>query len=395
MYAIGVMSGTSLDGLDIVCIDLHVYEQQQSIQLIASKTVDYDVTFKNQLSEQCHNNSATLANITMMNAYLGKFIGEQVVQFLHENKISPQKVAFISSHGQTIFHEPLGGELEFEIPSTLQIGDISYISEVTRLPVVGDFRTGDMAAGGQGAPLLSYFDANFLHAADVGRAIQNIGGIGNVTYVPSDKQQAVISFDTGPGNVLIDSTIQKLTDGQKKFDHHGEMASEGNIYYEAIQEWMNHSYYSIPLPKTTGRELYTVSYVNDLIEKLHGASLEDMLATLTAYTVETIKHSYEKYLPLNQIDEIYINGGGSLNAFMMTLLAQAFPTKKVLPLEVLGVPAVWKEAIAFALFGYQTMLGLPNQLPSATGATREIVMGKVAYCDGNPYVRFEQLRGEM
>lgn len=395
MYAIGVMSGTSLDGLDIVCIDLKAYEQQNVIELIASKTVDYDVAFKKQLTEQCHNDTATLINITMMNAYLGKFIGEQVVKFLHENKISPQKIAFISSHGQTIFHEPLGGELVFEIPSTLQIGDISYISEVTRLPVVGDFRTGDMAAGGQGAPLLSYFDAEFLNAMEVGRAIQNIGGIGNVTYVPNDNRQAVISFDTGPGNVLIDSAIQKLTDGQKKFDDNGEMASLGKINYKAIQEWMNHSYYSKPLPKTTGRELYTVSYVNELIEQLNGSKLEDVLATLTAYTVETIKHSYETYLPLDQIDEIYINGGGSLNAFMMELLVQAFPTKKVLPLDVLGVPAVWKEAIAFALFGYQTMLGLPNQLPTATGASREVVMGKVAYCDGNPYVRFERLRGEM
>lgn len=395
MYAIGVMSGTSLDGLDIVCMDLQAYEQQKIIQLIASKTVDYDVTFKKQLSEQCHNDTATLANITMMNAYLGKFIGEQVVQFLHENQILAQKVAFISSHGQTIFHEPFGGKLAFEIPSTLQIGDISYISEVTRLPVVGDFRTGDMAAGGQGAPLLSYFDANFLYANEVGRAIQNIGGIGNVTYVPNDNRQAVISFDTGPGNVLIDSAIQKLTDGQKKFDDNGEMASLGKINYEAIQEWMNLSYYSMPLPKTTGRELYTISYVNNLIEQLNSAKLEDVLATLTAYTVETIKHSYEKYLPMEQIDEIYINGGGSLNAFMMRLLAQAFPMKKVLPLDDLGIPAVWKEAIAFALFGYHTMLGLTNQLPSATGASREVVMGKVAYCDGNPYVRFERLRGEF
>ncbi|MER2125568.1 anhydro-N-acetylmuramic acid kinase [Solibacillus sp.] len=394
MYGIGVMSGTSLDGLDIVCIDLVAYEKNKEIILVASKTVDYEMNFKEQLSEQCHNHTASLAKITMMNAYLGQFIGEQVIQFLREQQLLVEKVAFISSHGQTIFHEPVGAEEIFEIPSTLQIGDISYISEVTRLPVIGDFRTADMAAGGQGAPLLSFFDANFLYSSSAGRAIQNIGGIGNVTFVSKDEKAPVISFDTGPGNVLIDSAIQKLTNGEKKFDQNGEMARKGTIHEQIVEQLMQHPYYEMSLPKTTGRELYTTHYLNEIVNEMKGASTEDILATLTAYTVETIKQSYGRYLPLEQIDEIYINGGGSLNGYLMELLKQAFPTKKVAPLDGLGVPAVWKEAIAFALFGYNTMLGIPNQLPSATGARREVVMGKVAYCDGNPLMRFQKLRGE-
>src|SRR5690606_6471897 len=156
------------------------------------------------------------------------------------------------SHGQTIFHVPSGGTEFYEVPSTLQIGDISYISELTGLPVIGDFRTADMAAGGQGAPLLSYFDMAFLQDKNAGRAIQNIGGIGNVTYLPPSGSDDVISFDTGPGNVLIDRAVQIITDGQKNFDNDGEIARKGKIQYEIIEKWLDHSYYSLPLPKTTG-----------------------------------------------------------------------------------------------------------------------------------------------
>ena len=391
MYAIGVMSGTSLDGLDIVIIDLHAFEQQRTIQVVASTIVQYEAEFQQALYEICHNETATLAKITMLNAYIGQFIGEKVKTFIQEKHINKDKIAFISSHGQTIFHEPIGGEGRYDMKATLQIGDLSYISEVSQLPVVGDFRTGDMAAGGQGAPLLSYFDAVFLKSEKYNRAIQNIGGIGNVTYVPKDG--TVLSFDTGPGNVLIDGAIKHLTNGALTYDRNGEIARKGAIHHSLIKKWMQHRYYHDPLPKTTGRELYTAQYLASLLNAMTQYSVEDQLATLTAYTVETIAHSYKTYLPFEQLDEIYVNGGGSLNTFMMELLQGAMPNQIVQSLNVLGVPSDLKEAIAFALLGYNTMCGTQNQIPSATGAAREVVMGKVAYCNGNPWARFEQLRG--
>lgn len=394
MYGIGVMSGTSLDGLDMVMIDLKLYEEKKEIHIVASDMVDYGIYFKRKLSEICHENTATISKITMMNAYLGKFIGEHINAFIRRHNIDKNLISFISSHGQTIFHEPLGGKEFYEVPSTLQIGDISYISELTGLPVIGDFRTADMAAGGQGAPLLSYFDVAFLQDEGVGRAIQNIGGIGNVTYLPPSGSGDVISFDTGPGNVLIDRAVQLVTDGEKNFDEDGLMASKGKVHYELIEKWLKHPYYSLPVPKTTGRELYTEDYLNDCLKMMENYSDEDRIATLSAYTVQTIKQSYESYLPVDELKEIYINGGGSLNSYLMQLLKEAFPQKKVARLDEIGVPGIWKEAIGFAIFGYNTMMGIPNQLPIATGAKREVVMGKVAFSDGNPWKRFEQLRGE-
>lgn len=372
MYGIGVMSGTSLDGLDIVMIDLKLYDEKKEIHIVASDMVDYGIYFKRKLSEICHENTATISKITMMNAYLGKFIGEHINNFINRHNIDKNLISFISSHGQTIFHVPSGGTEFYEVPSTLQIGDISYISELTGLPVIGDFRTADMAAGGQGAPLLSYFDMAFLQDKNAGRAIQNIGGIGNVTYLPPSGSDDVISFDTGPGNVLIDRAVQIITDGQKNFDNDGEIARKGKIQYEIIEKWLDHSYYSLPLPKTTGRELYTEDYLNDCLKMMGNCSDEDRIATLTAYTVQTIKRSYESYLPMDELKEIYINGGGSLNSYLMQLLKEAFPQIKVSRLDEIGVPGVWKEAIAFAIFGYNTMLGIPNQLPIATGAKKKL-----------------------
>jgi anhydro-N-acetylmuramic acid kinase len=283
----------------------------------------------------------------------------------------------IGSHGQTVWHAP-------ELGATLQLGEAAVIAERTGIPVISNFRARDMAAGGQGAPLVAYVDVLLLSHPDQVRAAQNIGGIGNVTFLPPANRpdMAAFAFDTGPGNVLIDLTTALVTEGAQQYDRDGALAAQGQVD-EALLAWLMASpYLAKRPPKSTGRELFTADLAQQvwqrgLVAGLHGA---DVLATVTMFTAQSIAQAYRHFLPLPPA-EVVVSGGGALNRTLLNWLAEAVAPARVILADGLGVPGEVKEAIAFAILAYESWHGRPGNLPAATGAKRPVVLGDLTRGD--------------
>ncbi|WP_078592590.1 anhydro-N-acetylmuramic acid kinase [Evansella clarkii] len=397
IYGIGLMSGTSLDGIDVAMVEIEGSDYDIIINLIDSDFLSYPSFVRELLLELCEPQTSSVDKICKTNAYLGKLIGERVNHLIEKSSIPKEKICFVSSHGQTIFHiPPEATTSEWEIPSTFQIGDISVISEVTGLPVVGDFRPAEMAAGGQGAPLVSYFDYVCYRDTRKNRAVQNIGGIGNVTHLPANgKPEEVLSFDTGPGNIVLDAVVERITNGVKMYDEGGALAAKGSISENLLQELMKHPYFEQAPPKTTGRELFNQAFIEHLWLRAADLKVErnDLIATLTAWTAMSIAKGYEKFL-LNagrEIDEVVICGGGSSNKTLLSYLSEYLPEQRILTSEDIGIPSDLKEAIAFALLGYHCIKGNSNTLPSATGAQHSVIMGKISCTQPEAYAKLVSL----
>lgn len=390
-YGIGIMSGTSLDGLDAVLVDIYGSGYDVEVSVITSLFVEYTPDIRGELLALCEPATSSVDKICQMNVRLGEFIGNTVLELLEKATVSKEDVTFISSHGQTIFHiPPNSNESECKVPSTMQIGDISVISEITGLPVVGDFRTADMAAGGHGAPLVSFFDYVYYRNSKKARAVQNIGGIGNVTYLPVNaKLKEITSFDTGPGNVVMDTIIQRLTEGKLAYDKNGEMAAKGKVHQPLVEKWMNHPYFNQKPPKSTGRELFNQSFIDQMWEMAiaHKVTGDDLVATVTAWTAYTISHAYNTFFIQEgkQIDEVIICGGGSYNPTLLEHLNNYLPDQEILVSDELGIPSDQKEAIAFAIFGYNCLIGQYNTISSATGAKHPVIMGKISCTQPDAY----------
>ena len=284
-------------------------------------------------------------------------------------------IDYIASHGQTIFHVPdeiiTGG---IKTRSTLQIGNISVISELTGVTTVGDFRSKDIAVGGQGAPLVPFAD-ELIFKKDIPRAIQNIGGIGNVTVLSKDCE--TFAFDTGPGNMLIDYFAQKYFD--VPFDKNGDLASEGKVDESWLSFLMGEPYYSIVPPKSTGRELFNNDYAENIL-KTAPENKFDILATITALTAKTIETSYRKFVfPKTNITEIVVGGGGAYNLEVLKYLKMYLPELVVKTHKDFNINDKFKEAIAFAILGFCTLNRIPNNLMGCTGAEKRVIMGIVSY----------------
>ena len=395
IIGIGLMSGTSLDGLDVVVLEIEQRKSRMDFKVIGAMTEEYTPGLRNELFNLCTPSVATADKISSMNMYLGKFFGETVNKILRKCGLTDRDVHFISSHGQTIYHLPFQGESVFDVPGTLQIGDISALSEETGIAVVGDFRTADMAAGGQGAPLVSFVDWMLFHSPEKSRAIQNIGGIGNVTYLNKMAEKGeLLSFDTGPGNIVIDEVVIRGTGGAMQFDKNGVIASKGIVNEDLLKHLMSHEYFSLQPPKTTGRELFGKQFVNELLKKAGHLSLEDLVATVTEWTALSIVTSYKEFI-INKgmdIDEVIIGGGGSYNCYLLERLKFHLSDIDILTHEDFGIHSNYKEAIAFAILGYRCIRGEYNQIPSATGAQHEVIMGKTAYTSPAALERLEMVR---
>ncbi len=368
---ISMMSGTSLDSID-ACL-LRIYDNLK-FEVLDSYSLNYPEEVRNKLL-QLANNNADVKDVCFMNFAVGNLFAECANKLLKKSGHKSEEVDFISSHGQTIFHIPKDMEIsDIKTKSTLQIGDISVISYKTGIMTVGDFRTKDMAANGQGAPLVPFAD-KILFCTDKNRLIQNIGGISNVTVLSKDTE--IFAFDNGPGNMLIDYFVKKLFD--KQYDKNGELAEKGKINNEWLDILMKEPYYSLIPPKTTGRELFNNNYAENIF-KSAPADKYDVIATITALTAKVITDSYKNFvLPKTSIDEIVLGGGGAYNNTLISYIKSYMPEIPVKMHKDFGIPDKLKEAIAFAYLGYYTINKQPNNIPTCTGADYPVIMGKISY----------------
>jgi anhydro-N-acetylmuramic acid kinase len=313
-----------------------------------------------------------------MNFEIGRLFAAAALDLTRRCGLRREQVDLIASHGQTVCHLPPG---ERSPGATLQIGEPAVIADVTGIPVVADFRPQDVAAGGQGAPLVAYADYALFRHPEKTRAIQNIGGIANVTLIPAGGGiDEVIAFDTGPGNMIIDALVTAITRGEKAFDEHGALSGLGRVD-EGLLSWlMQHEFVSRRPPKSTGREDFGAEFVGNLLAKAEAedVSAEDLLATAVAFTAASIVSNYKDFLLLeHKIDEVILGGGGSYNTTLRRMLQERLAGTPVFLHEDFGIPGGAKEALAFAILGNETMLGRPANVPGATGARRSVVLGKI------------------
>ena len=380
---VGLMSGTSCDGIDAALVEVEGSGEKTRIQCLAFENYKYDPVVREKIFELFHPRTSTVDKICHMNFYLGELFAEAALRIIEKAGLTPEDVDAVGSHGQTIYHMPNpvddGG---YKIRSTLQIGESAVIAQRTGLITVSDFRARDMACGGQGAPLVAYADyVLFGASSNRTRLIQNIGGIANLTLVGGCVRfEDIIAFDTGPGNMLIDGIVSIATGGQLNFDVDGRLAAAGRVSDTLLERLMRHPFISRHPPKTTGREEFGIDFAQKVFHegKVIGLSDEDLVATVTAFTAESIVSNYEKFIfPRYRVDEVILGGGGSYNPSLTTMLRKRLAPIPVLTHEDFGISSDAKEAIAFAILANETLCGLPSNVPSATGARDRVILGKI------------------
>lgn len=380
---LGLMSGTSHDGIDAAIAKVVGCGARSKVTLVYHNTYPYDAAIQKRIGMAFTGNAE---DICRLNFELGEVFADAALKCIKEAGLEPKDVDIIASHGQTIYHiPPTEGK-----GCTLQIGEASVIAERAGILTISDFRTRDMAAGGHGAPLVPLADYLLLNEKGKITAVQNIGGIANVTVV-TEKLEDVVAFDTGPGNSLIDEAVRIFTNGMETFDLDGKRAAAGKVDEVLLKELMNHPYLSMNPPKSTGRELFGKEMAR-LLSKLvtseagkqKGRKPEDLIATLTRFTAESIYNAYERFIfPKYRVDEIILTGGGSKNPILVGhlkgLIKKMGKSKpEVVFIDDLGIPSSAKEALSFAILGNETISGNPGNLPRATGAKRAVVLGKIS-----------------
>lgn len=390
---IGMISGTSVDGIDVAICRIEGHAQDATLELIQFDTVPYPEEVRNELLALYDDQQNAVARLCSLNVVVGQCFADAAADQMKKAGINASDVEVIGSHGQTVWHQPEADpDNQLIVPSTLQIGEASVIAAAVGRPVMADFRVADMAVGGQGAPLAAYLDWAVFSDPNKNRCIQNIGGIGNVTWLPAGGSiKDVIAFDTGPGNMLIDGLINRLTNGKKAHDADGATGAQGSIDEVILADLMRDPYLQMAPPKTTGREYYGSVMVDELMERAGLApnaltvgdaeprqKAADVIATATAFTAQSIADAYQRWLPAGAMpDEVYINGGGARNSLLMRMLGECLDPIPVQATESLGIDADGKEAMAFALMAHDSLTGLPTNIPGATGASRGVPLGKL------------------
>ena len=372
MKAIGLMSGTSADGVDAALVEI----DESGLSLLRYVEVPFPEDVRREILSLCEDGRVDA--ICRMDAALGEWFAEAALRVCEEANISTGEVDVIGSHGQTIHHLPALAEAAGKrVRSTLQVGNSSVIAERTGITTVSDFRSRDMAVGGQGAPLVPLVDYLLFRSEHVGRAMLNIGGIANVNILPANCGVSdIFAFDTGPGNMVIDGVVQAITRGKLSFDRDGALAGKGQVCEDLLDVLMAHPFFSMKPPKSTGREDFGTDMVQKILD--WGGKREDLVRTATQFTVESIVHGLKRFvLPRCEIHEVIASGGGTKNPVMMDLLDRALGNIAFKRLDDLGMASEAKEAIAFAILAYQTMNGHPGNVPSVTGADKQVVLGSI------------------
>ena len=382
---VGLMSGTSVDGIDAALVEIGGTDEAPEVRLVAFEDRPWPEEVRRQIFPLFRPETATVDKIGYMNFLMGEIYAQSVSSVVEKAGLTLADIDLIGSHGQTIWHAPeVCGKDGFPVRFTVQIGEGSVIAARTGVPTVSDFRVADMAVGGQGAPLVPFSEYLLYRRPGETILLQNIGGIGNMTVLPGDEgPEAVYAFDTGPGNMIIDAVVSALTGGAKTYDAGGAMAAEGRVDEALLAMLQQDPYYDMPLPKTTGRELFGVQYVGKILDyqRAHGLSDADVLATVTDLTAWSIADGYARYvLPRRQAAELVVGGGGSYNATLLGFLRTRFAPYgvQVRTQEDLGWSSDAKEAVAFALMADCCVREKPNVLPSVTGARAAAIMGKIS-----------------
>ena len=370
----GLMSGTSADGVDVAIVDI----DDQSQTLFGFGTVPYPASLRKALFNLFEPSTSHVDDICHYNFVFGHFFAKALDSICSKISIPLDSIDLIGSHGQTIYHNSAGRAYSGRrIRSTLQIGEPSIIAQQTGITTVADFRPRDIACGGQGAPLVPFADSVLFSHRSLNRAIQNIGGIANVTFLPAKTSSAkIIAFDTGPGNMIIDGLMALLTN--KKYDDHGNLAAKGQICQSVLNHLLGHPYLRKSPPKTCGREEFGLQfcrslYANAITDKISKA---DLIATTTAFTALTIAKAYRRFLP-SMPDEIILCGGGARNMTLVKMLRAKFEGIKIMTTDEMGIDLDAKEAMSFAILAWATTKGFANNIPGATGATQTTVLGKI------------------
>lgn len=362
-HYIGLMSGTSVDGIDAVVVSIGPNDK---FSIVATHNEPLSDSITQRIHALCAPDVGEIDILGALDMELGELFAHAAAAVQKKAELPATAIRAIGSHGQTVRHRPTGLR-----PFTIQIGNPSVIADKTGITTVADFRARDMAAGGQGAPLVPAFHHAFFHSATVNRAIVNIGGISNVTYLPS--KGTVIGFDTGPGNTLLDQwTLRHL---KKKYDENGAWAAQGKVVEELLRILLADEYFAMRAPKSTGRERFNIAWLENALAQTAAIAPQDVQATLVELTARTIAHAVTTLKPMP--NEIYVCGGGSHNAALMEKLRQNIRGAATQTTQALGLDADWVEACAFAWLAHRTLEGLPGNLPEVTGASRPVILGGV------------------
>ena len=384
MLVLGMMSGTSADGIDSALVKISGAPPNLKIKLLGHVKQNFPPAIRKEILRVAGQNPLTPAEFSQLHARLGHIYADAALTACKKLKISPSKIDLIGNHGQTIFHQGVPTNfLGAKTASTLQIGDGSVIANLTGITTVSDFRPADVALGGQGAPLVPFADYALYRYKKLGRISLNIGGIANITVIPANANPSeVFAFDTGPGNMLIDALVQHFTRSRQRFDKQARLAQRGKLVSQLLDKLMQDPYLQQKPPKSTGREYFGAACVQKILAlgRQYCAQPNDLIRTATMFTSLSIVDALHYFvLPKIKIHQLIISGGGAHNPLLMAQLAALLPGIAIIPSSTLGIPVDAKESLAFAILAYETFHQRPSNLPSATGAKKPAILGKISY----------------
>jgi len=382
--SVGLMSGTSLDGIDAALVRISGEMENPKVKLLAFRTYPYPINLQAELLNISEGGMVSASTLSDVNFRLGILFGNAVTRLCRSNRVKLSSLHCIASHGQTVFHlghHIKGKKNRGQAPSTLQLGEPSLIAGHCKVTTVADFRPADMGQGGEGAPLVPLIDYLLFRKKKLGTITLNLGGIANITIIPpNSKESDVFGFDTGPGNMVIDALVRLLTHGKKLMDRNGCIASRGCIVPQILKKSLSHPFLRLVPPKSAGREEFGSVFVEKFLKSKIGIRPQDLIATATELTVTTIVNAINQFvLPVTSIERIIISGGGAHNKHLMHRLGVMLPNLRLHKSGEFGIPEDAKEAISFALLAERTLAGLPGNIPAATGATRPVPLGKIIY----------------
>lgn len=388
-HVIGLMSGTSVDGIDAVFVKLSGHKTDLVVELLKAETYPYPDKLRSRIVEVISGRPLSLEKLAQLDDMVANVFAQAALSI--QKGYPPPDL--IGSHGQTVFHRPAVPDVSSlnvdlyptssSLGYSLQLGRGAVIAALTGIPTVSNFRAADIAAGGQGAPLVPCVDAYLLRHPTKIRCIQNLGGIGNVTYLPPHQTkisdpQTILGWDTGPGNTLLDLAVEHLSQGEKTYDQDGEWAAQGTVCAPLVEKWLQDDFFRQHPPKSTGREKFGPDYLQQCLQDAatYNLSPADILASLTELTAVSIQQSYHQFLP-QLPDEVLLCGGGTHNLYLRCRVQQLLDPIPVLTTTEMGIDADFKEAIAFAILAYWRWQEIPANLPSVTGAKAAVLLGEI------------------